>query len=74
MKRHGHALGLCGSFGSPILYGVVPALMAWNQRQKKDTETKPLVPGGLASVGALGAAASVYVGEGLAQQVSGILS
>jgi tyrosine-specific transport protein len=68
------ALGLAGSFGSPILYGVIPALMAWNQRQKTTVETKPLVPGGLASVGALGLAASVYVGEGLAQQVTHILS
>ena len=68
------ALGLAGSFGSPILYGVIPALMAWNQRQKSDVEAKPLVPGGLASVGALGVAASVYVGEGLAQHVTGILS
>jgi tyrosine-specific transport protein len=27
------ALAIAGSFGSPILYGLLPALMAWRQRQ-----------------------------------------
>lgn len=74
------ALGIAGSFGSPILYGVIPAMMAMSQRKKisssSDTEelAQPLVPGGLAGIGALGVAAAVYVGGGLAHQVTGLLS
>ena len=74
------ALGIAGSFGSPILYGVIPAMMAMSQRKKilssdgADELAQPLVPGGLAGIGALGIAAAVYVGGGLAHQVTGILS
>lgn len=35
------ALYLAGSFGSPILYGVVPAIMAYRQRQGQQTESLP---------------------------------
>ena len=68
------ALGVAGAFGSPILYGVIPAMMSMNQRKKLATEQKSLVPGGLVGVGALGLAAAVYVGEGLASHVTEILS
>ena len=76
------ALGIAGSFGSPILYGVIPAMMAMSQRQKMMTDStngeelaRPtLVPGGLAGVSALGVAAAAYVGGGLAHEVTGILS
>lgn len=64
------ALGLAGSFGSPLLYGVIPALMAYNQRQKAEVQPTPLVPGGLASVGALGLASALYIGDNLASMLA----
>jgi len=69
------ALAIAGSFGSPILYGIIPAMMAMNQRKKAAGEAKPiLVPGGLASIGALGLASAVYVGEGFASRVAEVLT
>ena len=68
------ALGVAGSFLAPILYGVIPAIMSMNQRKKLVSHKNSLVPGGLASVSALGLAASVYVGEELASHMAGILS
>ena len=62
------ALGLAGSIGTPLLYGAVPALMAWNQRQESRHQ-KNLVPGGMASLGALGLASTGFVGEELARVV-----
>ena len=43
---------MAGSYGSPFLYGVVPVLMAWTQRQKLQ-DSKDLVPGGMVSLGAV---------------------
>jgi len=63
------ALGLAGSIGTPILYGAVPALMAWNQRQESHCQKKNLVPGGIASLGALGLASTGFVGQELARVV-----
>ena len=62
------ALGVAGSIGTPLLYGAVPALMAWNQRQESQYQ-KNLVPGGMASLGALGLASTGFVGEELARVV-----
>ena len=45
-------LRMAGSYGSPFLYGVVPVLMAWTQRQKLQ-DSKDLVPGGMVSLGAV---------------------
>ena len=62
------ALGVAGSIGTPLLYGAVPALMAWNQRQESRYQ-KNLVPGGMASLGALGLASTGFVGQELARVV-----
>lgn len=58
-------LGMAGSIGTPLLYGVVPALMAWNQRQEATQKQTNLVPGGMASLGALGLASTGFVGQEL---------
>jgi hypothetical protein len=68
------ALGVAGSFGSPLLYGILPAMMAMNQRKKTTIETQPLVPGGMVSVGALGLAAVTYIGEGLASRAGDFIA
>ena len=60
------ALGVAGSIGTPLLYGAVPALMAWNQRQESRYQ-KNLVPGGTLSLGALGLASTGFVGGELAR-------
>lgn len=69
------ALGVAGSYGAPVLYGVVPALMAWNQRRKAEennVDIRPLVPSAL--VGVLGLSATVFVRAGLANQMTDFVS
>ena len=70
------ALGLAGSIGTPLLYGVVPALMAWNQRRQEEFQQRPrnLVPGGMASLGALGLASTGFVGQELAHVMGEVAS
>lgn len=63
-------LGLAGSIGTPLLYGVVPALMAWKQRQAVSQRLDNLVPGGMASLGALGLASTGFVGQELVHVMS----
>lgn len=50
------ALKIAGSYGTPLLYGAIPATMAWTQRKRLGALPN-LVPGGAASIGALGMAA-----------------
>lgn len=38
------ALQLAGGFGTPILYGVLPALMAWNQRKNTKAQVQKPQP------------------------------
>lgn len=45
-------LKIAGSYGTPLLYGVIPASMAWTQREKLDLPN--LVPGGVLTLSALG--------------------
>jgi Tryptophan/tyrosine permease family len=59
-------LGLAGSIGTPLLYGLVPCAMAWKQRQEDSKRQANLVPGGMASLGALGLASTGFVGQELA--------
>lgn len=66
------ALSIAGSFGSPVLYGLVPALMAWQQQEKHQQQPVPsplpmtppfrhLVPS--ASLPLLGALSTGFVGH-----------
>jgi tyrosine-specific transport protein len=64
-------LSLAGSFGSPLLYGAIPAVMALNQRQKS-TGQQDLVPG--FSLGVLGLASSGFIGEELMQRVDTMMA
>ncbi len=40
------ALNYAGAFGAVILFGIIPALMVWVCRYRRDYVSKPLVPGG----------------------------
>lgn len=42
------ALSLAGAYGAVILYGIMPALMAWTVRYRQKRGGAPLVPGGRA--------------------------
>ena len=61
------ALSLAGGIGSPLLYGVIPALLAWNQR-KSSSSSSSWIP-----VGALGMLATGYVGEEVVSTLWGTL-
>jgi tyrosine-specific transport protein len=67
-------LSLAGSFGSPLLYGAVPAVMALHQRQKStgNSQQQDLVPG--FSLGVLGLASSGFIGEELMQRVGDVMA
>ena len=56
------ALAVAGSFGSPVLYGLFPALMAWRQRQAQPL-LRPLIPS--ATLPVLGALSTGFVGQEL---------
>jgi tyrosine-specific transport protein len=68
-------LSLAGSFGSPLLYGAVPAVMALHQREKSTGlggQQQDLVPG--FSLGVLGVASSGFIGEELLQRVGDVMA
>jgi tyrosine-specific transport protein len=66
-------LSLAGSFGSPLLYGAIPAIMALNQRQKSEsTRQQNFVPG--FGLGVLGVASSGFVGTELVQRVGDMMA
>lgn len=50
-------LKIAGSYGTPLLYGAIPAMMAWTQREKLGYLPN-LVPGGVGTLGALGMASA----------------
>ncbi|CAB9517191.1 Tryptophan/tyrosine permease family [Seminavis robusta] len=62
------ALGLAGSIGTPLLYGVVPAAMAY-QQQEQDRSLPAE-----ASLAALALASTGMVGQTLVEQVSAIVA
>jgi len=74
------ALQYAGSFGTPLLYGVLPAMMAWNQRkpkeqqkqqQKQPVQQPPMVP--TATLGMLGVLSTSFVGQEVLSRVGEVL-
>ena len=65
------ALKMAGSFGSPLLYGVLPVVMASTQRQNT-AKTAPMLPA--ASLGLLGAASSGFVGNEVWQSAGDLVA
>jgi hypothetical protein len=65
------ALKVAGGLGSPLLYGVLPVWMVWNQRQEKAKTTSSSsennVPMG--SLGLLGVSAAGMFGTEALEQV-----
>lgn len=81
------ALKVAGSFGSPLLYGVLPVVMAYTQRQKRSQEqhqqqallpSQPAPPLALelpnASLGLLGVASTGFVGNELFQSAQDVIA
>mmetsp|Transcript_7340 Transcript_7340/g.11613 ORF Transcript_7340/g.11613 Transcript_7340/m.11613 type:complete len:507 (-) Transcript_7340:161-1681(-) len=71
-------LKIAGSFGSPVLYGAIPVAMALMQQihqTKQDTpfaaedttQSKSVVPGGIAGLGMLGLGSTALVGTELVE-------
>lgn len=72
------ALALAGSVGSPLLYGVLPALMVWQNNKTSDQEEEELedndvaflpLPSSVSSL-LLGVGSSAFVGHELLEKVS----
>ncbi len=76
------ALKVSGSYGSPVLYGIIPAFLALNQRSKFSSNisnnapgsVKQLVPGGLVPLIGLALAAGVLIATHLVEDVSSLSS
>ena len=88
------ALSISGAYGTPLLYGVVPVLLALNQRyassstseqhherknfssffgRSKKDEIKPIVPGGLVSLGVFGTGAIALMSDHLVHDISTLI-
>jgi len=65
-------LGLAGSFGSPLLYGILPAVMALYQRQNSQGQQQDMVP--TTSLGALGLLSTTFVGAEFIQRIGDVLA
>eukprot|EP00566_Odontella_aurita_P005967 CAMPEP_0113580864 /NCGR_PEP_ID=MMETSP0015_2-20120614/30933_1 /TAXON_ID=2838 /ORGANISM="Odontella" /LENGTH=574 /DNA_ID=CAMNT_0000485147 /DNA_START=65 /DNA_END=1789 /DNA_ORIENTATION=- /assembly_acc=CAM_ASM_000160 len=78
------ALSTAGSYGSPLLYGVLPVAMAWNLRGDRGRTSQDgysstageedLVPGGSWSLALLGMGAFAFIAQNLERDISGVLS
>eukprot|EP00978_Attheya_sp_CCMP212_P041708 scaffold242606_cov61-Attheya_sp.AAC.2 len=70
------ALHCAGSYGMPLLYGVIPVALAWIQRTKETpTEaSNDFVPGGFASLGLLGAASTGFLAQGFGADLESIMA
>jgi tyrosine-specific transport protein len=79
------ALSISGSYGTPILYGIIPVLLAFNQRKElmnwgNDNETKvtsanvkQLAPGGAVGLGILGTGAMALISHQFVSDVSNLI-
>jgi tyrosine-specific transport protein len=67
------AFKIAGSYGTPLLYGVIPAAMAWTQRKRLE-DIPNLVPGGVATLAGLGLASMCLVMQELSIDVGAFLS
>lgn len=70
------SLRLAGSYGSPMLYGAIPALMAWKQRESLSKQQfQDVLPGGTATLAMLAAGSAVFMMEELSKDImSGMTS
>ena len=70
------ALSVAGSFGSPVLYGVIPALMAWRQRQdqplRQTQQTQYLVPS--ATLPLLAVLSTGFVGQEMVSRMGELVA
>jgi hypothetical protein len=69
------ALHCSGSYGMPLLYGVIPVALAWTQRTQETAKegSNDFVPGGFASLGLLGAASTGFLAQGFGADLESIL-
>ena len=70
------ALDTAGTFGISLLFGLVPAVMAWKQRygsDRADVVAPPMVPGGRVTLVAIMGVAAAIIGDGVAEKVAGVV-
>lgn len=75
------ALKVAGSYGSPLLYGLIPVAMAYLQQQQQRPVSPPtpsstttgVVPGGMAGLGVLGLGAMALIGSELTATASQVI-
>ena len=64
-------LKIAGSFGSPILYGLIPVAMALMQQRQANKDgdfgNSNIIPGGVVGLGALSLASTALIGTELVQ-------
>jgi hypothetical protein len=67
------ALKISGAYGIPVLYGAIPVVMAWTQREKLGENREDLIPGGAVSLGLVGAAFGAFMANSVVDDVSHML-
>ena len=62
-----------GTYGILVIFGLLPALMAWQQRYGEDAEpiVEEAVPGGRAALAAIGVGAAAVIGLETWEKVAG---
>lgn len=77
------ALDIAGGYCSPLLYGLLPVIMTAKQRQDEKSRqqngynkgaSQNLVPGGMVSLGVLGAASSGFILQNLISDINDIVA
>eukprot|EP00545_Synedropsis_sp_CCMP1620_P000623 CAMPEP_0119006346 /NCGR_PEP_ID=MMETSP1176-20130426/2246_1 /TAXON_ID=265551 /ORGANISM="Synedropsis recta cf, Strain CCMP1620" /LENGTH=536 /DNA_ID=CAMNT_0006958255 /DNA_START=109 /DNA_END=1719 /DNA_ORIENTATION=+ len=68
------ALKVSGAYGIPVLYGAIPVVMAWTQRNKLGEDRDDLIPGGILSLGLVGAAFGAFMGNSVVDDVAHVLT
>ena len=66
------ALKVAGAFGSPLLYGVLPVVMAFIQRQQNNQRAQQQLP--IAALTTLGVASTGFVGNEIVQSAGNAIS
>jgi len=69
------ALDYCGVYGILVLFGLLPAAMAWTQRYGRDASPAlsddAMVPGGRGTLGAIAAVAASIIGLETLERLAG---
>jgi len=63
------ALEIAGSYASPLLYGILPVMLAWQYYKERGAN----IPGGIMGIAAVGISSAVFIGQNLSASLGSII-